>query len=108
MRPNIKIMTRIKPILSGPNKSCAWVNENELEINKKQKRFRDESDVVHKYSFDRVFDQKCSNVDIYNHISIDMLKSVMKENRNVHYIYTDKQVREKLTLLLVLKENMVF
>lgn len=88
MRPNIKIMTRIKPILSGPNKSCAWVNENELEINKKQKRFRDESDVVHKYSFDRVFDQKCSNVDIYNHISIDMLKSVMKENRNVTlYLY---------------------
>jgi kinesin family protein 2/24 len=88
MPPQVKIMTRIKPILSGSNNSCARVNNDEIIVCKKQKRFQDESEVNHKYLFDSVFDDQSSNSEIYDKISIEMLKTVIRDKLNVtFYVY---------------------
>tara|TARA_Y200000002_G_scaffold379413_1_gene388636 strand:- start:934 stop:2181 length:1248 start_codon:yes stop_codon:yes gene_type:complete len=85
---NIKIMSRIKPIINTNEESCIHENNNEIQLIKCQKRYLKTSKFRYKYNFDKVFDEKCDNLDIYNYFSIDILKHMMKNQRNVmFYVY---------------------
>ena len=84
---NIKILARIKPSFKNtPN--CIITNENEVHLSKHQKRYKQEHLVNYKYKFDKVFDDKSDNVDLYNNISIDILRNLLKWRKNVtFYVY---------------------
>ncbi len=85
---NIKIMSRIKPIFNDNEESCVRENNNEIQLIKCQKRYLKTSKFRYKYNFDKVFDEKCDNLDIYNYFSIDILKHMMRNQQNVmFYVY---------------------
>lgn len=87
---NIKIMSRIKPITNKNEESCIHVNENEkvIQLIKCQKRYLKTSNFKYDYKFDKVFDEKSDNLDIYNYCSIDILKHMLKQQKNVmFYVY---------------------
>jgi hypothetical protein len=81
-------MSRIKPILNKNEESCVNVNENEIQLIKCQKRYLKTSNFKYSYNFDKVFDEKCDNLDIYHYFSVDVLKHMMKNRKNVmFYVY---------------------
>ena len=71
---NIKILARVKPIFKNNSKSCLEVEENEISVNKIQKKCNGDHLVKYKYQFDQMFDDTSVNWDIYNSIYIDILK----------------------------------
>tara|TARA_B100000424_G_C22900926_1_gene479153 strand:+ start:64 stop:1305 length:1242 start_codon:yes stop_codon:yes gene_type:complete len=85
---NIKILARIKPMLKKNTKSCLENQENNILIKKLQKGCRKDHLVNYKYAFDRVFDHETSNIDLYNGISIDILRYMFKYKKDVtFYVY---------------------
>ena len=85
----IKILSRIKPILTGNSGDCCVkTNENLVMVQKPQKSYAGNYNMTHKYKFDKVFDDQCINMDIYNELGIDMLMNVLKYKKNVtFYVY---------------------
>lgn len=85
---NIKIMSRIKPTFDEGEESCVRNVDNNIFITKKQKRFLVDSCREYKYSFDKVFSELDKNIDIYNYLSIDILKHMIKKKKDViFYVY---------------------
>ena len=85
---NIKLMTRIKPILNNNKNRCVKFEGNKIIIKKKQSGCYKERLVKYEYDFDRVFDDNKKNIDIFNEISIDMLYNLIKKKKNiVFYVY---------------------
>ena len=84
---NIKILARIKPLFKNtPN--CVITKENEVHLSKYQKRYKQERLVNYKYKFDKVFDDQTNNIDLYNDVSIDILRNLLKWKKNVtFYVY---------------------
>ena len=85
---NIKIFTRIKPNINNNADTCVFKQEDHVIVKKRQKAYLQNYIVECKYKVDKVFDDKCDNMDIYNNISIEILKNVIKYNKNVtFYVY---------------------
>lgn len=85
---NIKIFSRIKPNANDNVDSCVFNNKNTLIVKKQQKAYLQNYIIDCNYKLDKVFDDKCANLDIYNYISIEILKSILKYNKNVtFYVY---------------------
>ena len=85
---NIKIFTRIKPNINNNADTCVFKQNNSVIVKKKQKAYLQNYIVDCNYKLDKVFDDKCENMDIYNYISIEILKSIIKHNKNVtFYVY---------------------
>ena len=97
---NIKILARVKPIFKNNSKSCLEVEENEISVNKIQKKCNGDHLVKYKYQFDQMFDDTSVNWDIYNSIYIDILKNMMKFKNNVtFYVYGETGSGKTHTLL---------
>tara|TARA_Y100000022_G_C13259257_1_gene381705 strand:+ start:3549 stop:4829 length:1281 start_codon:yes stop_codon:yes gene_type:complete len=102
----IEILGRIKPNLKNNKTLCVNTNDNNITIKREQKSIIDNYSVSHKYNFDKVFDDKCDNLDIYNHLSINILHSIIKENQNVtFYLYGQTGSGKTHTLLGSNKED---
>ena len=85
---NIKIFTRIKPNINNNADTCVFKQGDNVIVKKRQKAYLQNYIVDCNYKVDKVFDDKCDNMDIYNHISIEILKNVIKYNKNVtFYVY---------------------
>lgn len=85
---NIKIFTRIKPNINNNADTCVFKQGDHVIVKKRQKAYLQNYIVDCNYKVDKVFDDKCDNMDIYNHISIEILKNVIKYNKNVtFYVY---------------------
>ena len=85
---NIKIFTRIKPNINNNADTCVFKQNNSVIVKKKQKAYLQNYIVDCNYKLDKVFDDKCENRDIYNYISIEILKNIIKHNKNVtFYVY---------------------
>ena len=85
---NIKIFSRIKPNANDNVDSCVFNNKDTLIVKKQQKAYLQNYIIDCNYKLDKVFDDKCANLDIYNYISIEILKSILKYNKNVtFYVY---------------------
>jgi len=85
---NIKIFTRIKPNINNHADSCVFKKDDHVIVKKKQKAYLQNYIMDCDYKLDKVFDDKCLNLDIYNYISIEILKSILKYNKNVtFYVY---------------------
>ena len=103
---NIKILARIKPILKNYQKSCLESEENKISVKKIQKGCKGDYLVNYKYDFDKVFDENSVNWDVYNNIYIDILKNMMKYNKDVtFYVYGETGSGKTHTLLGNLKEE---
>lgn len=97
---NIKILSRIKPILKNNQKSCLDVEENKILAKKIQKGCKGDYLVNYKYEFDKVFDDHSKNWDVYENIYIDILKNLMKHRNNVtFYVYGETGSGKTHTLL---------
>ena len=97
---NIKLMTRIKPILNNNKNSCVKFEGNKIIIKKKQSGCYKERLVKYEYDFDRVFDDNKKNIDIFNEISIDMLYNLIKKKKNiVFYVYGETGSGKTHTIL---------
>ena len=85
----IKILSRIKPNLTNHCiDGCVKNYENQIMVQKPQKSYAGNYNMTHKYKFDKVFDDKCINMDVYNELGIDMLMNVLKYKKNVtFYVY---------------------
>jgi len=85
---NIKIFTRIKPNINNNADTCVFKQGDHVIVKKRQKAYLQNYIIDCNYKLDKVFDDKCYNMDIYNHISIEILKNVIKYNKNVtFYVY---------------------
>ena len=85
---NIKIFTRIKPNINNNADTCVFKQGDHIIVKKRQKAYLQNYIVDCNYKVDKVFDDKSDNMDIYNHISIEILKSIIKHNKNVtFYVY---------------------
>lgn len=85
---NIKIFSRIKPNANNNADTCVFNKKDTVIVKKRQKAYLNNYIVDCSYTLDKVFDDKCDNMDIYNHISIEILKNVIKYNKNVtFYVY---------------------
>lgn len=84
---NIKILARIKPT-ANESDSCIKKHENTVIVKKYQKAYLNNYVVDCKYKLDRVFDDSYLNVDVYNTLSVNILRSILKYNKNVtFYVY---------------------
>ena len=84
---NIKILARIKPTANNCD-SCIKENNNTIIVQKQQKAYLNNYVVDCKYKLDRVFDDGYLNLDVYNALSVDILRNVLKFNKNVtFYVY---------------------
>ena len=103
----IKILSRIKPNLTRNNSdSCVKTYENQIMVQKPQKSYAGIYNMTHKYGFDKVFDDKCINMDIYNELGIDMLMNVLKYKKNVtFYVYGQTGSGKTHTILGSQKER---
>jgi len=85
---NIKIFTRIKPNINNNADTCVFKQGDHVIVKKRQKAYLQNYIIDCNYKLDKVFDDKSDNMDIYNHISIEILKNVIKYNKNVtFYVY---------------------
>ena len=84
---NLKIFVRIKPSVNNID-TCIESDNNNIIIDKRQKTYANTCIVKCKYIFDKIFDDSFLNSDIYNYISIKILRSVIKNNLNsTFYVY---------------------
>jgi kinesin family member 2/24 len=85
---NIKIFSRIKPNANNNADTCVFNNNDTIIVKKQQKAYLNNYIVDCNYKLDKVFDDKCANMDIYNYISIEILRSILKYNKNAtFYVY---------------------
>ena len=97
---NIKILSRIKPIMKNNQKSCLGVQENKILVKKIQKGCKGDYLVNYKYEFDKVFDDCSKNWDVYENIYIDILKNLMRYGNNVtFYVFGETGSGKTHTLL---------
>lgn len=85
----IQILSRIKPSFDPQNKDCCVKNvNNQIVVQKPQKSYLQNYNMEHKFTFDKVFDEHCQNMDIYYDLGIQMLMKVVKYKKNVtFYVY---------------------
>ena len=103
---NIEILGRIKPNIKNNKELCVYNDDNNIMIKRKQKSIITDYSIKHKYAFDKVFDDKSDNLDIYNYLSITMLRLLIKENKNVtFYMYGQTGSGKTHTLLGSKKES---
>ena len=103
---NIEILGRIKPNIKNNKELCVYNDDNNIIIKRKQKSIITDYSIKHKYAFDKVFDDKSDNLDIYNYLSINMLRLLIKENKNVtFYMYGQTGSGKTHTLLGSKKES---
>ena len=85
---NIKILARIKPSANNNIDSCVSHNKNNIIVKKQQKAYVNNYMIDCSYKLDKVFDDTCLNIDIYNHMSINILRNILKYKKNVtFYVY---------------------
>ena len=97
---HLQIFARIKPGLQENQSSCVNCVENEIMIQKKKKAYHNNYLVNHKYKFDKVFDDLTINAELYNYVSIQILRSMMKHQKNVtFYVYGQTGSGKTHTLL---------
>ena len=85
---NIQILARIKPNLNNHSDNCISIEKNNVIVKKIKKNYINDYFVNYKYKFDNIYDEYKSNLDIYNNISIEILNSLIKKNKNVtFYVY---------------------
>ena len=97
---NIEILGRIKPNIKNNKELCVYNDDDNIIIKRKQKSIITDYSIKHKYAFDKVFDDKSDNLDIYNYLSINMLRLLIKENKNVtFYMYGQTGSGKTHTLL---------
>lgn len=103
----IKILSRVKPNLTkNNNDSCVKTYENQIMVQKPQKSYAGNYNMTHKYKFDKVFHDKCINMDVYNELGIDMLMNVLKYKKNVtFYVYGQTGSGKTHTILGSPKEH---
>ena len=83
---NIKIFTRIKPNINNNADTCVFKQNNSVIVKKKQKAYLQNYIVDCNYKLDKVFDDKCDNMDIYNHISSqNLLLPVIEEKNKMNF-----------------------
>lgn len=103
----IKILSRVKPNLNQNNSdSCVKSHENQVMVQKSQKSYLKDYNMTHKYKFDKVFDEHCLNLDVYNELGIGMLMNVLKYKKNVtFYVYGQTGSGKTHTILGAKKEE---
>lgn len=87
--PDIQIVARIKPhFKSKEGPGCIKTTENTVEVTTSQSAYCGNYKVKHNYKFDTVFDDTYLNENIYNKFSIDILKSIIQQKKDVtFYMY---------------------
>lgn len=105
---SIQLMCRVKPNFKQ-SPSCVNCKNNEIKISKQQKGYLDPNIITNVYEYDRVFDDQCANMDVYNHLGVSMLKNVIKQQKNVtFYVYGQTGSGKTHTLLGGKKEEGFF
>ena len=86
-------MARIKPhFKKNEGVSCIKTgseeHENTVEVNQNKSAYCGKYNVKHKYEFDKVFTDTDSNADLYNSLSIEILKALIRDKKDVtFYMY---------------------
>ena len=82
---SIEILGRIKPNLKNNKDLCVQHINNNIIVKRKQKSIISDYSLNHNYNLDKLFDQSSVNLDIYNYLSINILRSLFKEKKNVTF-----------------------
>ena len=86
-------MARIKPhFKKSEGASCVDVgngeHENSVEVKQNKSAYCGKYNVKHKYEFDKVFHDTDTNSDLYTCLSIEILKALIRDNKDVtFYMY---------------------
>lgn len=82
---NIEILGRVKPNIHNSSDLCVKIEDKSIIVNRKQKSIINDYLVNHNYTFDKVFDEQSKNDDVYNYLSIEFLRLIIKEKKNVTF-----------------------
>ena len=105
---NIKIMSRIKPIDENEDK-CVKIEGNKILIRQIQQGCFRKRLVKYEYNFDRVFQDKVTNLEVFYELSIDMLYNLIKKRKNiVFYVYGETGSGKTHTILGSINEEGLF
>ena len=77
----IKIFSRIKPILNNNTISCIDSNDEAITVKKMQKGCYKNRLIKNEYRFDHIFSHTDSNMKVYDKLHLDMLFNLLKEKR---------------------------
>lgn len=86
-------MARIKPhFKKSEGVSCVKVgngdDDNSVEVKQNKSAYCGKYNVKHKYDFDKVFTDTDSNNDLYTSLSIEILKALIQDSKDVtFYMY---------------------
>lgn len=96
----IKILSRIKPILDNNIISCIDSNDTTITVKKTQKSCYKERLIKNEYRFDHIFSDTHSNVHVYDRIYLDMMYNILKKKRDVvFYVYGETGSGKTHTIL---------
>lgn len=102
---SIKIMCRIKPNFKN-NESCIYVKNNNIVVQKIQKKYSHDEKVEIQYEFQKIFDENTRNIEIYKQFGMHLVKDVMRDGKNVtFYVYGQTGSGKTHTLLGANKEH---
>ena len=82
---SINILARIKPNLKNSKDLCIKTEQESIIIKRNQKGVINDYSINHTYTFDRVYDQNDSNVNIYNSLGHKMLRNLIRNKKNVNF-----------------------
>lgn len=82
---SINILARIKPNLKNIKDLCIETEQETITIKRNQKGVINDYSINHTYTFDRVYDQNDSNINIYNSLGHKMLRNLIKNKKNVNF-----------------------
>ena len=82
---SINILARIKPNLKNIKDLCIETEQESIIIKRNQKGVINDYSINHTYTFDRVYDQNDSNVNIYNSLGHKMLRNSIRNKKNVNF-----------------------
>ena len=103
----IKIFSRIKPILNNNNTiSCIDSNDEAITVKKMQKGCYKNRLIKNEYRFDHIFSHTDSNMKVYDKLHLDMMFNLLKKKRDVvFYVYGETGSGKTHTILGNSKED---
>ena len=103
----IKIFSRIKPILNNNNTiSCIDSNDEAITVKKMQKGCYKNRLIKNEYRFDHIFSHTDSNMKVYDKLYLDMMYNLLKKKRDVvFYVYGETGSGKTHTILGNSKED---
>lgn len=96
----IKIFSRIKPILNNNIVSCVDNDDEKIIVKKMQKSCYKDRLIKNEYRFDRIFTHTDSNIKVYETLYIGMIYNLIKKKKDVvFYVYGETGSGKTHTIL---------